>query len=103
MFRRGLSAENEMYERSKRHSEENDYRGYASPASGRIAESRNTHPIFVSASFTGPTSLADTASFRSGRFPGYPLLKVTCIIHRVGNRTKGHDRIITYLECFVPG
>ncbi|OQD95936.1 hypothetical protein PENSOL_c018G01381 [Penicillium solitum] len=71
-----------MYERNQRHSEENDRRGYASPASGWIAKSRNPHPIFVWASFTGPTSLADTASFRSGRFPGYPLLMVTCIIHR---------------------
>ncbi|CAP80537.1 hypothetical protein PCH_Pc12g09100 [Penicillium rubens Wisconsin 54-1255] len=70
-----------MYERSQRHSEEDDRRGYASPASGWIAGSRNPHPIFVSACFTGPTSLADTASFRSGRFPGYPLLKVICIIH----------------------
>ncbi|CAI7565127.1 unnamed protein product [Penicillium crustosum] len=33
----------------------------------------------------------------------HPLLMVTCIIHRVGNRTKGHDHIITYLKCFVPG
>lgn len=110
MFRSGLSAENEMYKINQRHSGENDRRGYASPASGWIAESRNPHPIFVSASFTGPTSLADTASFRSGRFPGYPLLMVTCIIHRkvdlcrVGKpdkRTRPHHYVLGVLRTWL--
>ena len=71
------------------------------------AGSQNSGTKCVSSSFTGPTSVAETASVQSGRFPGYPLLKVTYIIYRqgdlcrVGNQTKGQERIRTRIS--VPG
>ncbi|KGO69199.1 hypothetical protein PITC_096120 [Penicillium italicum] len=71
-----------MYERSQRHSEESDRHGYASPASGWIAESRNPHPIFVSASFHGAYQPHGYSKLSIWKIPRISLVGGHMQIHR---------------------